>query len=299
MSPSKAPFLERLALAAARRRPLLKAFKPWFPEVAELEVQSSLKVSLYLKDMTGPSYYLNHGGPAAFYHYEEAEKAEILAHLPAEGVFLDIGANIGLFAVFFARYFPKAKVFAFEPHPVLHGCLERTCERNGLGNLVAENQALGAREQTMALHLHERNSGGHSLHAEQIGELERGRSVEVAVSTLDAFARARGLARMDVLKIDVQGAEWEVFAGGAESLARFKPAILVEVENDALAKPEGAAKPALELLAGLGYRIRLVGRDGAVALSDRAAVERLASGELQAGHLQSNYVLTATSLSRS
>lgn len=297
MSPSKASksasLYERFALAAARRRPLLKALKPWLPEVAELEVVSSLKVSLYLKDLTGPSYYLNHGGPAAFYHYEEAEKAEILAHLPADGVFLDIGANIGLFSLFIARYFPRSRIFAFEPHPVLHGCLRRTCERNGLKNLVAEALALGAREQTSALHLHERNSGGHSLHADQIGEPERGRAVEVSVSTLDSFARRQGLERMDVLKIDVQGAEWDVFSGGVDCLARFKPAILVEVENEALARPTGAARDALERLAALGYAIRLVGRQKGVPLSERENVARLAHDELHAGHLQSNYVLKA------
>jgi FkbM family methyltransferase len=283
-----APLLEKIALAAARRRPLLKIFGPLLPETAELEILSSFKVSLSLKDFTGPSFYLNHGGPAAFYHYEEAEKAEILRYLPADGVFLDIGANIGLFSLFFARFFPQAKVFAFEPHPVLSACLKRTCERNSLRNLRCESAALGASAGRFTLHLHARNSGGHSLLPSQITDEERGASVEVEVGTLDGFARREGLERLDVIKIDVQGAEWDVFAGAAESLERFSPVIVVEFENESLAKPEGAALAAWRALDKLGYRFRRVGAVETHALSEG---ERIGRAELEAGRLQTNYVL--------
>lgn len=285
-----AQFFEKFALAAARRRSLLRILGPILPETAELEVHTGLKICLDLRDFTGPSFYLNYGGPAAFYHYEETEKAEILRHLPAHGVFLDIGANIGLFSLFFARYFPDARIFAFEPHPRLAGCLNQTRARNGLKNLWCQNVALGASASRLKLHLHTRNSGGHSLLRSQITDKECGSSVEVEVDTLDAFVKRERLDRVDALKIDVQGSEWDVFAGGTETLGRFRPAILVEVENDALASPTGQVLEALKQLKALGYRLRAVGEKVSLTFEEGA---QLAQERLRRGELQSNYVLTS------
>jgi FkbM family methyltransferase len=283
-----ASLLEKLALAAARRRSLLKVLGPLLPETGELEVQPGLKVSLYLKDFTGPSFYLNYGGPQAFFHYEEAEKAEILRYMPVDGVFLDIGANIGLFSLFIACRLREARVFAFEPHPTLSACLRRTCERSGIRNLRCEAGALGASEGRFQLHLHSRNSGGHSLLPSQIGDQERGSSVEVHVEALDAFVAREKLSRLDVIKIDVQGAEWDVFAGGAGSIERFKPVIIAELENDALAEPMGTVRSVLERFESLGYRFRAIGETSEMTLAQASAS---AAERLQKGEVQANYVL--------
>jgi hypothetical protein len=96
------------------------------PETAPVRVTDRLGVYVDYRDLTGPSYYLLHGGAAAFYHYEEIEKGEMIRGMSVEGVFVDIGANIGLFSLFVANFLPHSTVFSFEPHPRLHECLSKT-----------------------------------------------------------------------------------------------------------------------------------------------------------------------------
>lgn len=142
--------------------------------------------------------------------------------------------------------------------------------------------------------MHASNSGGHSTHADQVPDTERGKDVIVKVRRLDEFVQEKRLGRLDALKIDVQGAEWEVLAGGAQALERFKPFVLVEIENDSLMQTPAAGSPLEEAWRALeksGYRIRLVGTKNDYSLIEASTI---AQEELAKGHLQSNYVLIAS-----
>ncbi len=150
MRPSSNVFAHWLA----RKRAFVRVAGGLLPEIGALEIAQGFRFHVALRDRTGPSFYVNYGGPAAFYRYEEADRAAILQWLPRDGVFVDAGANIGLFSVFVARMLPDSRVHAFEPHPLLSRCLELTREANGLSNLVVEACGLSDEERTMILHLH-------------------------------------------------------------------------------------------------------------------------------------------------
>jgi hypothetical protein len=79
----------------------------------------------------------------------------------------------------------------------------------------------------------------------------------IALTTLDAFAEEAGLTRLDFLKADVEGWEVRMLQGGVKTLARFRPALFLELHSEHLARAGSTAAEVWTLLAPLGYRARI------------------------------------------
>jgi hypothetical protein len=84
----------------------------------------------------------------------------------------------------------------------------------------------------------------------------------VEVTTIDHFAREEGLQRLDFIKMDVEGWEKRILEGGAETIGRFRPALLVELIDAQLARAGDSLETAWTLLEQWGYRaaVRLDGK---------------------------------------
>jgi len=154
--------------------------------------------------------------------YEPAITARLLQHLHAcraPGLFVDVGANIGWFALNAARCASVTQVLAFEPDPGNHALLCENLEANALvGRVLPIACALGAARGMALLHRYRgTNPGRHSL----LQDHGNGRSL-VAVEALDAVLAHLGVADAPIhaLKLDVEGYEPAVLAGARGALAR-------------------------------------------------------------------------------
>jgi len=159
-------------------------------------------------------------------------------------VVVDLGANLGVFATRAAkRVGPSGRVIAVEPHPDNFRRLQGNARRNGLSWLECVKEAVGDREGETALFIHERGIN-HSI------VRSSGESVTVSLRTVDDLVRELGLARVDFLKIDIEGAVPAALRGASETLRRFQP--LIALERDSDAESEGLE----ELLQSHGYEWR-------------------------------------------
>ena len=146
---------------------------------------------------------------------------------------LDIGANIGVMSLLLAKCVgPTGSVHAFEPNPLIRRLLAQSVARNSLRNIEIHDFALGNEEgQTLTLAVPAGNSGAATL--------KKGRShqswqtVPVQIRTLSNFARDSGLGPVRLVKIDVEGFESEVLAGGASWLTSCPPDFIVYETNEA------------------------------------------------------------------
>jgi FkbM family methyltransferase len=131
------------------------------------------------------------------------------------GTYMDVGANIGLTTIPIARN-QKIRCLAFEPEPMNFGHLKRNCARNADGAAIEFHQvALFDSHSTMSLSLSDDNLGDHRLTREAVSDR---RTVQVpAVPLDDYFDRIAGPL---AVKVDTQGAEPFVVAGGRKVLAR-------------------------------------------------------------------------------
>ncbi len=153
---------------------------------------------------------------------------------------LDVGSNIGLFAIMMARqiqYGVTGWVYAFEPSPIVRRDLQRMLACNGIENVAVFGQAVSDRcGEAVFLDVRTENVTRESSHLAEVGA-EDGNSAfpedRVAVETidLDTFIDRYSLCPQ-LFKIDVEGAEFLVLEGARKSIAKHKPLLVIEIHPD-------------------------------------------------------------------
>ena len=137
--------------------------------------------------------------------FDPAERALLDARLPKDPVFVDIGANVGAYALFVAaRSGPAARILAVEPQPDVFDRLTYNIAQNPFHTVKAIACAVADRAGELTLFLDPRNKGESSV---KIVGTNQGASIRVPAITLLDLARAEGFARIDAVKLDVEGAE--------------------------------------------------------------------------------------------
>jgi FkbM family methyltransferase len=153
--------------------------------------------------------------------------------VPRVSTVLDVGANEGQMALPFARAFPEAKVFAFEPVPSTFSIL--VARTSDVPRIRCFDVALGAHEGQVTIRLAERS--GHNSLLNVVPDPGPG-TVTVHVTRGDAWASAHGVEHIDVLKIDTEGYDIEVLHGFEGLIAAGKVrSVLVECEFERV-RPE-------------------------------------------------------------
>jgi FkbM family methyltransferase len=177
---------------------------------------------------------------------------------------VDIGANEGLYTLFAGRRIgPSGRLIAVEPSSRERAILQANLARNRLRNVTVVPHALadtlGKAELKIASKEHSgHNTLGHLVYKDDaVVDCE-----EVVVETFDGLVERLGLTRVDVVKIDVEGAELRLLSGGRNLLSRQRPILLIEANDEAL-KRQGASTEALvDLLFSLGYEIQVFNEGG-------------------------------------
>jgi FkbM family methyltransferase len=191
----------------------------------------------------------------------------LAARLRPGDVFFDVGANIGEITLHAAkRVRPRGAVFAIEPHPGNAARLAGHVRANALGDVTIVESAVGSREGVLPLYAPSargrdglNNSGLYTAYATRERDVEIGR---VNVTTIDAIVAARGIARVDALKIDIEGGERDAIEGAEETLRRFRPWLVLEVNRETCEAAGYAPETLLAQLRTLGYRFHRIGRRG-------------------------------------
>jgi FkbM family methyltransferase len=141
-------------------------------------------------------------------------------------VFVDVGANVGYFTLLASTL--GARVVAYEPTPSVFARLKENVALNGFQHAELVNAAVMDKPGTLSLHLSGDDPEANSLFGDDTGD--RGPCVHVPAISLDEDLAARGIDRVDLLKIDAEGAEPFVLDGASRLLSSpHPPVIIVEV----------------------------------------------------------------------
>ena len=142
----------------------------------------------------------------------------------ATPVIFDVGAHVGQTSLEYRRHFPRARLLAFEPFPPSYAKLQDALAGDAEAEAIplAFSDSIGSQ----TLHVNPAEATNSLLATDPTaaqtwgtGLLESHDHVTVATSTIDEFCRIRSLAQIDILKLDVQGAEFAVLSGAASMLA--------------------------------------------------------------------------------
>ena len=194
--------------------------------------------------------------------FQEADEGVlrlIKQHLPPDGIFIDIGANIGSFTLVAARIAPRGKVHAFEPSDHHFTRLSKNVGLNHFENVVLNKQGLNDKTECATLFLPSlsgemNNSGAASLYSStdvpgmQVTE-------EVELITLDDYVQANKINQVDLIKIDIEGAEFNALKGSIETLKRFRPIVLMELDLDNMQRAQCSPNEILDFWHTLNYRV--------------------------------------------
>lgn len=194
-------------------------------------------MAIFLDDFIGEKILLDGG-----FDLEELRCLErsVFPFVRKGAVCLDIGANIGNHARFFARFFPR--VYAFEPHPRIFGLLSANAYGQGI---VAQNYGLSDRAGRFAVEENRENLG-----ASRISE-GAGSGPEYEVRRLDDVVGDLVQGDIGFVKIDVEGHEAQVIRGAAETLRRHRPIVTFEVLSQTVSNGEPEA---MSELRAVGYK---------------------------------------------
>jgi FkbM family methyltransferase len=196
-----------------------------------------------------------HGaGMTLFYVVRESYELE-LEHLgklirPGDTV-VDAGANCGLYTLAAAHFAgPNGRVLAFEPGRLILPVLEKNVALNRLKHVQIFPLALAESPRRGQLFSHPHGASSFTLgHAPD----EAPESVEIEVDTLDAVLARERLDRVDLIKMDVEGAEELILRGSEELFRRRRPTVLFEINPTAIANLRLKRDGVWAILAPLGY----------------------------------------------
>jgi FkbM family methyltransferase len=170
----------------------------------------------------------------------------VLPYIPEGGFVVDVGGYVGDHTIAYSEAVgPNGAVIAFEPYRLAFECLKYNMKDKP--NVVCEFAALGAIEGIARIDCKIENYG-----MAAIGDSGE----EVELTTLDA--RMKGATRFDLLKIDSEGTEIEVLKGGKKTIDKFKPIMLIEVNEHTLKLRGYTKQDLLNAISELGYRYRNV-----------------------------------------
>ena len=172
------------------------------------------------------------------------------------GCAVDVGANIGYYTLLLARGVgPRGRVYAFEPEPQNFSLLEKNVRSNGYANVQLERKAASDTTGSLQLFVSRENQGDHRVYA---SPTESRGSVHIRAVRLDDYFRDE-FPEIDLLKMDIQGAEGHALLGMSEMLRCRPPrAILTEFWPLGLKRAGSEAARILQLLEARGYRLHLL-----------------------------------------
>jgi FkbM family methyltransferase len=172
-----------------------------------------------------------HFGSIAFGNLESAVQEAMVRHLGDGGVFYDIGANLGFFALLGAHLagLDTGHVYAFEAAPENAEAIRSNAALNGIGNVTVIAKAVAASSGRGRLQVVDDQSWsklenyGEHPYTEQV--------IDVDLVAIDDLVAAGELRAPTVVKIDVEGAELAVLEGMRSTIDAYRPAIICELHD--------------------------------------------------------------------
>jgi|HubBroStandDraft_1064217.scaffolds.fasta_scaffold61771_2 FkbM family methyltransferase len=155
--------------------------------------------------------------------YEIAVQHCIAREVKPQGVFYDIGANVGFYSLFAATLIGSGKVFAFEPVPANIVYLRKHLHLNGITNVSPLELAVC--DQIGKFFFAVEDSGS-------MGRLQPDGALEVETTTLDALIQEQRVPPPTYVKMDIEGAELKALLGAKACFARYQPKLFLSTHGE-------------------------------------------------------------------
>jgi FkbM family methyltransferase len=177
-------------------------------------------------------------------------------HLSPSGSFIDVGAHVGYYSLKAATMVgPNGHVISIEPNPQTLPKLRANIDASEAHAVSVWPVACAQSESTLQFYAAPESNTGESSLSKENASQEGSAPVAYTVQArpLDAIVKEAKLDRVDVIKIDVEGAEFEVLKGAAKTLDDFRPVLIIELMPNQLKSMGTSIEEVNRFLASHGY----------------------------------------------
>lgn len=244
--------LNRISHFIGSHRFLSRKLRSFQPEISPIFISKSFTLFLDPKDLSGPSYNVMYDKSAAFYRYEEELKADLLQYLARDGVFFDVGGNIGVISFFVKTFYPGSPIVIFEPGNIASKCLKKTIEVNKIKNVTLVTKGVSDKVGVAEFFIDPKSTGGSSLVRKHFDKTKKNIEKIELIGLDDYVAETKVFPSL--VKVDVEGAENLVIAGARNLIKNHKPNFIIECENSKILEDLTLWREVF-----LGYKFRKVG----------------------------------------
>lgn len=215
----------------------------------KVKIPLGLKLLVSNKDC-GVGMYLRTKG-----EFESVQTKLFLDALKPGMIVFDIGANVGYYSVLASKMVGvKGKVYAFEPDPNSVKLLKKNIALNKCRNVVVVPYAVGGKDGAAILSIDEANPGESYL-----GGNGTKKQIMVWAIALDSFVQKRKIAKVNVVKMDIEGAEVDVLNGGKSFFKKQnKLTLFTECNPRAMLRFRNTEKDLVRALESLGLKMKTI-----------------------------------------
>jgi len=188
------------------------------------------------------------------YGYHEKDTTNFVSnYLKKDMVCIDIGANIGYYTTLYSSIVgPDGIVVAIEPSPLNYAYLQNNLKMQNTSNFITFNCACGENKGKVDFQIDSKANKCFVLNENEQPKPTT-KVITVPIRTLDDIVNEIKLKKIDFLKIDVEGYEWNVIRGGWDTIMKFKPTLQIEIHHKRLGS--AITKKLLTQLKEEGYHV--------------------------------------------
>lgn len=201
-----------------------------------------------------------------FGEYEASTNRTLAKYIKDTDIVIEAGANLGSETILISRQLKKGHLYSFEPNPYTFDRLKINKTINELTNVDVFDDALGEKDGTIHFNIYPKEFCNPGMSSKYM-ETSNTRKISVNQKTLDSFVKEQNIARVDFIKMDIQGAEMDLILGSHETISKYKPTIFTEafdLYND--------TKKLFGKLKDYGYSIYFIDEDTIKPMPNEAAI---------------------------
>ncbi len=170
-------------------------------------------------------------------NYEKENFDFVKSSLKQGSVVFDIGAHMGFFANITAQITgDSGKVYAFEPTPSTYEMLQKMCiSNNNKHRVIAVNSAIGKQEGSVQFYI-STDKIDNTNSALGYRDSSSHKPIEIPLTSIDTFVQKNNITKIDFIKIDVEGFEYDAVLGGINTFKNLKPNVILAIHPKIIAE---------------------------------------------------------------
>jgi FkbM family methyltransferase len=186
--------------------------------------------------------------------YEQENVLFLKKAIKPGSVVLDIGAHLGLISIISSTLAGNTgKVFAFEPTPDTFRFLKKNLSLNHATNVEPINKAIAKSKGHVDFFITP-DEGSNANSLVSIGSRQR-KPIKIETISVDDFAESIPLQKIDLIKIDAEGTEYDVLLGAKNSIGRFRPSIILAIHPSLIRNNNQDTGDIYDLIKTFGYSV--------------------------------------------